>query len=116
MDLSSMLPASTKGLLEIRLGGGKTDAVARLVLTDLNLVAKRATAAEAKNQAVLVWALDMGTGESLSGVEVKAIRKSGQVLATCTTDGAEGCLLAPQADRRRSRRRPSRCSPRAATT
>ncbi|MHB8418586.1 MAG: alpha-2-macroglobulin family protein [Myxococcales bacterium] len=100
VDLSSMLPATTRGLLEIRLHGtgADGDAVARLVLTDLNLVAKRAAAADPRNQAVLVWALAAQTGEPLSGVAVKAVRKSGKVLAECQTRGPDGCLLEPRAD------------------
>ena len=98
LDLSSMLPASTKGLLEIRLHGtgAEGDAVARLVLTDLNLVAKRAAAAQPRDQAVLVWALDAQTGGTLAGVTVKAVRKSGKVMAECETAGSDGCLLQPR--------------------
>ncbi len=99
IDLASMLPAKTRGLLEIRLSaGGAQDAVARIVLTDLNLVAKRASAARAQDQSVLVWALDASSGEPLSGVDVKAVRMSGKTVGECETRGDDGCLMAPAQD------------------
>ncbi|HEX3764855.1 MAG TPA: MG2 domain-containing protein, partial [Kofleriaceae bacterium] len=45
-----------------------------------------------------VWALDMDSADPLSGVDVSLVRKSGKVVATCTTQGNDGCTLAAHAD------------------
>ncbi|QRO00373.1 hypothetical protein JRI60_15740 [Archangium violaceum] len=96
LDVGSLVPASTKGLVEITASGnaGKS-AASRILLTDLSLVAKRGLAprgSDAKEE-VWVWALGMETTEPLSGVEVSLVKKSGQVVTRCTTGGADGCKL-----------------------
>jgi uncharacterized protein YfaS (alpha-2-macroglobulin family) len=94
VDVGSLLPATTRGVLELTVEGGGARATARLLLTDLNLVAKRsAVPKERWRQQVRVWALDMDTTALVSGVEVTVLRKSGRALASCATSGAEGCLL-----------------------
>jgi alpha-2-macroglobulin len=94
VDVASMLPATTRGVLELTVEGAGARATARLLLTDLNLVAKRsAVPKERWRQQVRVWALDMETTALVSGVDVTVLRKSGRALATCSTSGANGCLL-----------------------
>jgi hypothetical protein len=93
-DIASMLPATTKGVIELKLAGGGTHSTARLLLTDLSLVAKKTSVPdEPWRQIVKVWALDMQTNELLDGVEMQLVRKSGKVVATCRTGGAAGCML-----------------------
>lgn len=95
VDVGSLVPASTKGLVEITASGGYKSAASRILLTDLSLVAKRGLAprgSEAKEE-VFVWALGMENTEPLSGVEVSLVKKSGQVVARCTTGGPDGCKL-----------------------
>ena len=125
LDVGALVPKTTKGLLEISLSGGGSTANARLLLTDLNLVAKRRqtigaggvsggtrepgarspTAPPARgggevsrSEEVIAWALDAGTTEPVSGVELSLVRKSGQAVARCTTDGEGGCVLASTPD------------------
>jgi uncharacterized protein YfaS (alpha-2-macroglobulin family) len=89
IDVSALVPANTKGLIEVRAtSGSATDAV-RLVLTDLQLVAKLTggNRAEPWGQRVHAWVVDASTLQPLSGVSVKLVRKSGQALATGTTRG-----------------------------
>ncbi|MEO6774066.1 MAG: MG2 domain-containing protein [Kofleriaceae bacterium] len=99
LDVGSLLPATTRGILEMKLVATGTQATARLLLTNLSLVAKK-TSPPGKpwEQKVLVWALDMDTANTLSGVDVSLVRKSGKVVARCTTDGAKGCTLDTGAD------------------
>jgi alpha-2-macroglobulin len=98
LDVGTLAPAAPKGLLEIALQSTKNGAkdTRRLLLTDLNLVAKRRTPApeEPWRQTVDVWATDMTTNAAVSGVEVKLIRRSGFALASCTTSGDGHCLAA----------------------
>jgi hypothetical protein len=99
VDLGPRVPADTKGLLEVRLAAGNVQDTARILLTDLHLVAKRAgqppRQGEPDRRAVHVWALDMDTVAPLSGVDVQLLRKSGFQLDACTTRGNGGCRLQP---------------------
>ena len=93
LDVSSWLPATTRGVLSISIRSADKHARdgKRLLLTDLNLVAKRD--ADGK---VHVWALGIGDAKLQSGVVIKAVTPSGRVVSTCTT-GADGCVLAAPA-------------------
>jgi uncharacterized repeat protein (TIGR01451 family) len=99
LDVASLLPATTKGVLEMKLVGVGTQATSRLLLTNMSLVAKKsAVAAKPWQQTVQVWALDMDSADLLSGVDVTLVRKSGKAVARCTTKGSDGCTLAAKAD------------------
>ncbi|RMH16870.1 MAG: hypothetical protein D6696_17250, partial [Acidobacteria bacterium] len=102
LDVASLLPATTRGLIELRLVGadGRASAAARLLLTDLHLIAKRAApppGAPPGFGAVHVWALDMATIAPRRGVTVELVRASGKVLARCATRKDGGCTLQPAA-------------------
>jgi len=47
---------------------------------------------------VQVWALDIDSAALLDGVDVSLVRKSGKVVAKCTSRGSEGCTLVAKAD------------------
>jgi alpha-2-macroglobulin len=97
-DVAALLPATTKGVLELKLAGVETNATSRLLLTDLSLVAKKTSAPDKPwLQTVRVWALDSSTTALEDDVVVTLVRKSGAVVATCTTDGDAGCTLAVNA-------------------
>ncbi len=99
LDVASLLPATSKGVLEMRLVATGTQASARLLLTNMSLVAKKsAPPGKPWDQKVLVWALDMDTANALSDVTVQLVRKSGKVVAACTTNGKAGCTLDAHAD------------------
>ncbi len=94
LDVASLLPATTRGVLEIHVAGDGVEATSRLMLTNISLVAKKtAPPATPWQQQVQVWALDMDSAESLDGVEISLVRKSGKVVARCTTSGDKGCAL-----------------------
>jgi hypothetical protein len=99
LDVAQLLPATTKGVLELKLVGVGTEATSRLLLTNLSLVAKKSSSpARPSEQTVQVWALDMDSAELLSGVDVSLVRKSGKVVARCATQGEPGCTLVAKAD------------------
>jgi alpha-2-macroglobulin len=101
LDVASLLPATTKGVLELKLVGLGTRATSRIMLTDMSLVAKKtSTPNKPWDQQVQVWALGMDTSALLDGVDVTLVRRSGKVVARCTTAGERGCMLAtkPAAD------------------
>ncbi|WP_309889394.1 MG2 domain-containing protein [Archangium sp.] len=95
VDVGSLVPATTRGLVEISAGIIGKSAVSRILLTDLSLVAKRGAAPKGSDarEEVWVWALGMESTEPMSGVEVSLVKKSGQVVTRCTTGGADGCKL-----------------------
>ncbi len=94
LDLGSLLPSNTRGVLELKLVGVGSTATSRLLLTDLSLVAKKTTTpGKPWEQQVQVWALDMETADLVDGVDISLVRKSGKSVAHCTTNGGDGCKL-----------------------
>ncbi|MBA2320408.1 MAG: hypothetical protein H0V89_04560, partial [Deltaproteobacteria bacterium] len=67
----------------------------RLVLTDLQLVAKAEATPPGRSWSprIWVWSLDVATSRPVSGVLVEVVRSSGKKLATCTTGSDGGCAL-----------------------
>jgi uncharacterized protein YfaS (alpha-2-macroglobulin family) len=99
LDVASLLPATTKGVLELKLVGVGTEATSRLLLTNLSLVAKKSQApGKPWEQTVKVWALDMDSSELLSDVDVSLVRKSGKVVGKCSTKGGDGCTITTKSD------------------
>jgi alpha-2-macroglobulin len=100
LDLGSFVPADSQGVLQVTLSEAGAHTAARVLLTPFQLVAKRGAAdAKAGNaREVWVWALDMSSGEPVTGVEVQLVKKSGQVVSRCTTAGPAGCKVKEVAD------------------
>lgn len=97
VDVGSLLPADTRGLIELTLSGtGAQAATARLLLTDLQLVVKRAGVGETTPQGteVAVWAVDSRTLAPVRGVDVRLIKPSGTAVASCRTAGGGACTMA----------------------
>lgn len=95
VDLASLVPADTRGLLELTLTGDGASTTSRILLTDLHLVAKRAAPEPggAWSRGVNVWALDIGSVAPVSGVDLRLVRKSGFTVAQCRTGADGGCAL-----------------------
>jgi uncharacterized protein YfaS (alpha-2-macroglobulin family) len=99
IDVGTLLPRSTKGVLELRLAGVGTNATSRLLLTNMSLVAKKTSTPDKPwLQRVQVWALDMDTNELLGDVEISLVRKSGKTVARCTTGSGSGCVMQTKED------------------
>lgn len=90
VDVRGLVPDPERGVYEVKVAGGGARTTARLLMTDLNLVAK-STGLEEGNR-IQAWALGMHDGAPQAGVEVKAVRASGQPVARCTTT-SNGCVL-----------------------
>ncbi|WP_408890934.1 alpha-2-macroglobulin family protein [Myxococcus faecalis] len=95
LDVASLVPASTRGLVEVSVRRNDLSAATRVLLTDLSLVAKRGGPAPGSKDAgeVWVWALGIESTDPVSGVEVSLVKKSGQAVSRCVTKGADGCVL-----------------------
>ena len=99
LDVASLLPATSRGVLEMKLVATGTQTTSRLLLTNLSLIAKKsAQPGKPWNQRVQVWALDMDSAETLSGVDVSLVRKSGKVVGRCSTGGKAGCTIDSTSD------------------
>lgn len=99
LDLAALVPRGGNGVYEIGVSAGDAEDVSRLVVTDMNIVAKRARgAADGAGGDILVWALGVHDNAPIVGARVDLIRRSGRVLASCKTDLSGGCILPGRAD------------------
>jgi uncharacterized repeat protein (TIGR01451 family) len=102
LDMADMLPDPGKGVyqIDIRDKDGRARDSARILLTDMLLVAKTATGGSQDEWAhkAMVWVRDSHTGAEVSGAEVSLVRPSGQSLARCRTGGDGGCALTAPKD------------------
>lgn len=97
LDMRDMLPDVGRGVYEIEVSDPKSRAVdaSRILLTDLQLVAKLAApqpGSDWSNKAH-VWVRDVHSIQGVSGAEVSMVRRSGQVMGRCRTDGEGGCVI-----------------------
>ncbi len=96
LDIGSIVGERKPGLYQVKISSehGASD-TARLLLTDINLLAKRSAAApgETWSDEVFVWALDMHTGKPRRDVRIKLVRPSGYAMARCRTDRFGACRL-----------------------
>ncbi|MFW5966617.1 MAG: alpha-2-macroglobulin family protein, partial [Persicimonas sp.] len=109
IDLDDIVGERKPGLYDVRLeeggddddrphhhrGRDQTRDEARLVLTDLNLLAKRSAAGpdRAWSEEVVVWALDIESGEPRPGVDVELVRPSGFKMGECTSGEDGSCRI-----------------------
>ncbi len=95
VDVRRLVDQPRPGVYELNFSAGNQRDTARVLVTDINLVVKRAAPPPDGewSREVLVWARDVESNEALEGVEMKAIRQSGDALASCTTDASGGCQL-----------------------
>ena len=100
VDLGTHVDSSTRGLLEVSLAATGAQSRARLLLTDLMVVAKRTGTVRAApwGDGVEAWVLDSHSLDGLRGAEVRLVRKSGKVLASCTTSRSGGCSMSLERD------------------
>jgi uncharacterized protein YfaS (alpha-2-macroglobulin family) len=88
LDLVDMVPATTKGLIEVSVGGKRAPWDSRrLVLTDTNLIAKLGA------EQVVVWAFGIHKNNALNGAQIELITQSGHVIDDCRTTVDGGCTL-----------------------
>ena len=121
IELGASLPDASEGLYEVSVYGRDADpgeadddtglagpsygewnkyrqarAAVRVLLTDLQLVAKRSERPAGDDQGgddLLVWVLDTHGRGPQQGVRVELVRRSGKVLGGCLTDAAGGCRI-----------------------
>ena len=95
LDVRSHVPEPRPGVYQLTLSAGEMRSTRRLLLTDINIVAKRASPKPGApwSTEILVWALDAHTNNAMPAVDVDLMRQSGFKLASCRTDQRGGCLL-----------------------
>ena len=97
LDIGRLLPEAGRGVYELTLEAGGASDTARMMLTDLQIVAKRAPAQDGVTP-IWAWALDAHNGSPVQGVDLSVILPSGRVVADCTTPLDGGCLLTLEDD------------------
>jgi alpha-2-macroglobulin len=107
IDVGRLVPRAGNGVYEVTVSSEAKSDVSRLLVTDMNLVVKRGTGEKIgvgtdqereKPAPVWAWAVGMHDNRPLAGVELDLVRRSGKVLASCTTRRDGGCELNPPDD------------------
>lgn len=98
LSLTDLVAKPAQGVYEVMVSGNGASDVTRLMVTDLELVAK-SSVIEGGTQRVDVWALDVNDHQPISGAAVQLVRPSGQVLSKCTTNQEGGCSVSYTPDR-----------------
>ena len=95
LDLPTWIPSPKRGVYDIEARIGESRDISRLLLTDLNLIAKVAATPEEEHwsKSIWVWTLDLKTNAARPGTKVYAVRPSGMALGSCTTDDKGFCLI-----------------------
>lgn len=92
LDVGRLLPDAQQGIYELSVVGSEEMDVARLLLTNLHMVAKRMPSRDGVQQ-TQVWVLDAHNGAPVSGASVSLVQPSGREVSTCTTTLGGDCLL-----------------------
>jgi uncharacterized protein YfaS (alpha-2-macroglobulin family) len=100
LDVARHVPDRGPGLYELVVHAGSRSDTARLLLTDLQIVAKRAAPlpGEPYSREVLVWALQSQDNRPVKGASLELRKKSGKALARCITDSEGACRLTVEPD------------------
>ncbi|MDE0883334.1 MAG: MG2 domain-containing protein, partial [Myxococcota bacterium] len=104
LNVAELIGEQFAGLLEVSLSAPGLATQSRLLVSDINLLAKKQMKTPAKDKrsaeyGFSVWALDMHSQIGLSGVKLELIAPSGRVISSCESAGDGGCeLLGPKAD------------------
>lgn len=102
VDTESLVSRGSKGLLELNLEVLRDDQAApvvrdsaRIILTDMQLVAKRSGVSSTHpwGRQIRVWALDSSTIRPIQEVDVRLVRKSGFTVGECITGWDGGCTV-----------------------
>ncbi|MCB9655853.1 MAG: hypothetical protein H6729_17135 [Deltaproteobacteria bacterium] len=88
--VADLLPEMGRGVLQLELSIPSKSVRSRLLMTDLNLVAKR----QAGDNVVGVFVIDIHKNRPVTGSRVKLIARSGRAISRCATDLLGYCALA----------------------
>jgi alpha-2-macroglobulin len=98
VDVGGLLPDAGRGVYEVAIESGDARDAARLLLTDMQLIAKRAVPQAgddgvAVGEQFVAWAVGAHDNAPLSGVEIKLVRPSGFAVDRCRTSSDGSCRL-----------------------
>ena len=96
IDLMELVGEPQPGAYQIEVSapfqGGLNDSH-RFIVSDLQLIAKRASHVESEVDEVWVWTIDADSAQPIADVNLELVRQNGRVLAECATDGGGHCAL-----------------------
>jgi len=98
LDVASLIGDDFKGVLQVRLGAPGVDSTTRLLVSDMNLLAKRSLQTVAKDKLpaqykYTAWATAIHSHEALPGVKMSLIAPSGRAISECITSSEGSCEL-----------------------
>ena len=95
LDLQTVLPRPAPGVYEITVARGSARDVRRLLLSDLQLLVKRADPrpGEAWSRDAWAWVVDAHRGRPVAGATLRLVQPSGRAVATCRTSTNGACKL-----------------------
>jgi len=88
IDVGRLLPQVDNGLYELGVSGGGTRTHARILITDLTVVAKRDA-----DKGFTAWVLDSHSHAPVVGAQVDLVVPSGRTVGSCRTTSDGGCSL-----------------------
>lgn len=101
LDISQFIEKPEPGVYQIEANAFVNSQVVsdrnRVVVTNMNLIAKTSEVKPGKSwpEEIAVWALDIETNKPKVGVEIKLLRRNGNVFAKCKTTSRGSCTLRP---------------------
>lgn len=88
LDVGRLLPRVDNGLYELTVSGGNSRTSARILITDLTVVAKRDS-----DDTLTAWVLDSHDHTPVVGAQVDLVVPSGRNVGTCRTGSDGGCTV-----------------------
>ncbi len=96
IDMSELVGEPEPGAYQVEVSapyyGGVRDAH-RFIVSDIQLIAKRASHTGEQVDEVWAWTIDVDGAQPVSGVALELVRENGKALASCETDGDGWCVL-----------------------
>ncbi|MEE2836288.1 MAG: MG2 domain-containing protein [Myxococcota bacterium] len=98
LNVEELIGADFRGVLQVQLKAPGASSSTRLMVSDINLLAKRSlqTPAQDKRPAqwkYTVWSTAMHTHQALAGTQLELVAPSGRAIATCITGADGSCAL-----------------------
>lgn len=96
VDMEELVGEPQPGAYQIEVSApyrGRLDDSHRFLVSDIQLIAKRASHSDEEVDEVWVWTIDADSAEPIDDVELELVRENGRVLAQCETDRDGYCEL-----------------------
>ena len=96
IDMQELVGDAEPGAYQVEISApyqGGLDDSHRFIISDIQLIAKRASHSEREVDEVWAWTIDADTAQPVTGVDLELVRENGRTLADCQTDTDGYCEL-----------------------